>query len=194
MRLRVLLVLVLMLPLAACTPKQQWDLTSVRGHMPDLQFSLVNDNGQPVTAADFRGKVVLMYFGYTHCPDVCPLTLTHLHMTMQHLGAAADDVRILFVSVDPARDTPDVLHPYVQAFDPRVVGLTGPMKALKALAKRYRVAFNNETPKANGGYDVTHSSGIFIFDRQGKIQVLATSADSVASITHDVAQIIGNHP
>lgn len=192
MRLRVLLALIVMLPLAACSPKQQWDLSNVRGHMPDLKFSLTNDNGKTVTAADFRGKVVLMYFGYTHCPDVCPLTLTHLHMVMQHLGKSADDVRILFVSVDPARDTPAVLHPYVQAFDPRVVGLTGPMKNIKALTKRYRVAFNREAPKANGGYDVTHSSGIFVFNRQGKIQVLATSADSVAAITHDVAQLVAS--
>jgi protein SCO1/2 len=94
-------------------------LTDVSGHMPDLDFKLTDDHGKPVTGADYRGKVVLLYFGYTHCPDVCPLTLAQLHVVMQRLGPLADGARILFVSVDPARDTPAVMHAYVNAFDPR---------------------------------------------------------------------------
>ncbi|MDN5923407.1 MAG: SCO family protein [Xanthomonadales bacterium] len=191
MRLRLCLVLALLIPLAACTPTPHWELTSLRGHMPDLQFSLTNDVGQKVTAADYRGKVVMVYFGYTHCPDVCPLTLTHLHMAMQQLGKSADDVRILFVSVDPARDTPAILHTYVQAFDPRVVGLTGSLAELKQFAKRYRVAFDPETPQANGQYDVTHSSAIFVFNQKGQAAVLATSADGLPAIVHDLTQILG---
>ena len=111
-------------------------LTDVSGHMPDLDFKLTDDHGKPVTGADYRGKVVLLYFGYTHCPDVCPLTLAHLHVVMQRLGTLADGARILFVSVDPTRDTPDVMHAYVNAFDPRAIGLTGDARAIEALSKR----------------------------------------------------------
>lgn len=169
-----------------------WQLNDVRGHLPDLQFALTDDSGRPVTAADFRGKYVVMYFGYTHCPDVCPLTLVHLHLVMQKLGAGTDKVRILFVSVDPARDTPQVLHQYVNDFDPRIVGLTGTPAQIAAMAKNYRAAFNRDAAQPDGGYQVSHSSGIYIFDKQGRARLLGTSADSVNAITHDLKLLIGN--
>ncbi len=125
-------------------------LTNISGHMPDLDFKLTDDNGKAVTGADYRGKVVLLYFGYTHCPDVCPLTLAQLHVVMQRLGPLADDARILFVSVDPARDTPAIMHAYVNAFDPRAVGLAGNARAVEALSKRYRSAFTREPGSADG--------------------------------------------
>jgi len=131
-----------------------------------------------------------MYFGYTHCPDVCPLTLVHLHQVMQKLGAAADQVRILFVSVDPARDTPQVLHQYVTAFDPHIVGLTGAPAQIAAMAKRYRAAFNADAKQPDGGYEVSHSSGIYIFDGQGHAQLLGTSADPPDAIVHDLDILI----
>lgn len=177
--------------LAACgRAPANWQLTDIRGHLPDLQFALTADDGRAVTAADYRGKADLLYFGYTHCPDVCPLTLTHLHVALQRLGKAADGVRVLFVSVDPARDTPQALHKYVAAFDPHVTGLTGTPAQIEALAKRYRVAFNREAPKSGGGYDVSHSSGIYIFDRDGRARLLATSADSVDAIVHDLHALL----
>lgn len=165
-------------------------LTSIAGHMPDLSFSLTDDHDQTVTAGNYLGKVVLLYFGYTHCPDVCPLTLAHLHVVMQRLGPLADDARILFVSVDPARDTPEVLHSYVTAFDPRVVGLTGSPRALERLTKDYRAAFSREPSQANGDYEVTHSGGVYIFDRQGKARVLASPAASQDDIVHDLHLLI----
>ncbi|MEO8746805.1 MAG: SCO family protein, partial [Rhodanobacter sp.] len=143
-------------------------LTSISGHMPDLKFSLTNDHDQGVTASDYLGKVVLLYFGYTHCPDVCPLTLANLHAVMQRLGPLASGAQILFVSVDPSRDTPKILHSYVTAFDPHIVGLTGSPRAIERLTKDYRAAFSREPSQANGEYEVTHSAGIYIFDRQGK--------------------------
>jgi len=177
--------------LAACGhAPPPWQLNDVRGHLPDLQFSLTSDAGKSVTAADFRGKYVMMYFGYTHCPDVCPLTLVHLHGVMQKLGAEADKVRILFVSVDPARDTPQVLHQYVTAFDPRIVGLTGTRQQITAMAKRYRAAFNQDAKQPNGGYEVSHSSGIYIFDTQGRARLLGTSADSTDEIAHDMNVLV----
>jgi protein SCO1 len=182
------LLVVSVLALSACQrnaplPTQ---LTDISGHMPDLAFRLTDDHGKPASAADFHGKVTLLYFGYTHCPDVCPLTLAHLHVIMQRLGPLADDARILFVSVDPARDTPTVMHEYVNAFDPRAVGLTGPAPDIEALVKRYRSAFTREPDRGNGNYDVSHSSAIYIFDRDGKARLLATPDDAQDKLVHDL--------
>lgn len=191
--LRWLLPVCAVLLLAACQSHPQWQLDSVQGHLPDLKFQLTNDLGQPVTAATYRGKVVVLYFGYTHCPDVCPLTLVHLHTVLQKLGKQADDVRILFVTVDPARDTPSVLHQYVTAFDPRVVGLTGSTEAIAQLAKRYRAFYKPEPAKASstGDYEVTHSSAIYIFGREGRAQVLATPGSTNDAILHDLKILVG---
>lgn len=161
-------------------------LTNISGHMPDLQFQLTDDNGKSVSAADYRGKVVLLYFGYTHCPDVCPLTLAQLHVVLQKLGKPADDARILFVSVDPARDTPEVMHAYVNAFDKRAVGLTGSPGAIEALSKRYRSAFTREPSSKDGNYEVTHSSAIYVFDRDGHARVLSTPGTPQDDLVHDL--------
>ncbi|HTV85871.1 MAG TPA: SCO family protein [Dyella sp.] len=187
------MVLLASLLITACHQDQPspWQLADISGHMPDLTFQLTDDLGKTVTADTYRGKVVLLYFGYTHCPDVCPLTMAHLHVVMQRLGKLADNVRILFVSVDPARDTPAVLHGYVTAFDPHAVGLTGSPSDIEALTKRYRAAFTREPGKADGSYDVSHSSGIYIFDSHGKARLLATSSDPLDKVVHDLRLLLG---
>jgi protein SCO1/2 len=167
-------------------------LTNISGHMPALEFSLTDDQGKPVTAADYRGKIVLVYFGYTHCPDVCPLTMAHLHVVMQRLGKLADDSRILFVTVDPTRDTPAVLHDYVKAFDPHATGLTGNAHAIEALVKRYRSAFTREPATSDGNYEVSHSSAIYVFDRAGNPRVLYTPANSQDDLVHDLHLLLDN--
>jgi len=183
-----LIALLAMAALSACQrePQPEWRLTDVSGHLPDLDFKLTDDNGKRVTGADYKGKVVLMYFGYTHCPDVCPLTLTQLHVVLDRLGAPADKVRILFVSVDPKRDTPAVMHDYVNAFDKRAVGLVGSDGDVEALAKRYRSAFTREPDRADGNYEVSHSSAIYLFDAEGKARLLATPSASQDDIVHDL--------
>ena len=165
-------------------------LTNVSGHMPDLDFKLTDDHGKAVTGADYRGKVALLYFGYTHCPDVCPLTLAQLHVVMQKLGPLADGVRILFVSVDPTRDTPDVMHAYVNAFDPRVVGLSGSARDVEALSKRYRSAFTREPDGKDGSYEVSHSSAVYVFDRDGHARVLSTPASAQDDLVHDLRLLL----
>lgn len=174
--------------LVGCTGTQPlpFRLTNITGHMPRLDFKLVDDSGKPVTGADYRGKVVLLYFGYTHCPDVCPLTLAQLHVVMQRLGPLADGVKILFVSVDPARDTPAVLHDYVRAFDPHAVGLTGTPGNIESLVKRYRASFTREPGSADGNYEVSHSSAVYVFDREGNARVLSTPASSQDDLVHDL--------
>lgn len=152
----------------------------VRGFLPDLKFTLQGAGGVTMTQADFEGKVVLMFFGYASCPDICPTTMAQLALVTEALGTQRDQVRILFVSVDPHRDTPDILQAYVDQFDPHAIGLTGGESAIANLARRYRVAYQIEKPSTNvpGQYDVAHSRGIYCFDQQGRAQWLASDSES----------------
>ncbi len=158
----------LVLPVAACDPKTKWHEQDITGVLPSLSFAMTDaTTGQPVTAADFHGKVALLYFGYTLCPDFCPTTLTNLADVLQRLGAHAGDVRVLFVTVDPNRDSLPIMKQYAAAFAPQMVGLRGTPDELAALARRYRVAYS-VTPARNGHpYEVTHSSIVYVFDQNG---------------------------
>ncbi|HEX7388324.1 MAG TPA: SCO family protein [Castellaniella sp.] len=153
----------------------------VRGFLPDLQFSLQGAGDVTMTQKDFAGKVVLMFFGYASCPDICPTTMAQLAQVIESLGSKADQVRILFVSVDPHRDTPDILQHYVDQFDPHAIGLTGSESAIASLARRYRVAYQIEKPSSsapNAPYEVSHSRGIFCFDQKGRAVWLASDSES----------------
>ncbi|MGB6241174.1 MAG: SCO family protein [Castellaniella sp.] len=153
----------------------------VRGFLPDLQFKLQGAGDVTVTQQAFAGKIVLMFFGYASCPDICPTTMAQLAQVTESLGAKADQVRILFVSVDPHRDTPDILQAYVDQFDRHAIGLTGDESAIAALARRYRVAYQIEAPDPahpEASYEVAHSRGIYAFDQQGKAVWLAADGES----------------
>jgi protein SCO1/2 len=178
--------------LAGCTHEEApWHLTNVRGHLPDLDFSLVRDDGKPVTGASFKGDTSLVYFGYTHCPDVCPETMARLMQVIAKLGPDAQKVRILFITVDPARDTPKALHDYVGAFDAQhAVGLTGSDAQIETLARHYRVAYQMEKRDPGGNYEVTHSSAVYVFDAQGRARLLATDHDTPDVIAADLRRII----
>jgi len=169
---------------------QPWNLLNITGHMPPLQFTLMRDDGQTVTQKDYLGKPVLLYFGYTNCPDVCPTTLADLATALRQLGPVADQVRVLFVSVDPARDTPAVLKSYTNAFGPWFVGMTGSQEQLVTLTKRYRVAYRLGKPDAKGEYAVYHSSAVFIFDRQGKARLLTSLSDKPDVIATDLKRLL----
>jgi protein SCO1/2 len=182
--------------LAACGQSPPpWGLRDISGLMPPLDFTLTaSSDGATVHGEDFRGKVVLLYFGYTHCPDVCPTTLSLLSRAVSSLGASADQVRVLFVSVDPARDTLDQLKTYAAAFGPEVVGLRGSDAELKALTKRYRVSYGYGKPDARGAYEVSHSSAVYVFDREGEIRLLIGSTESAAVITTDLQHLLAETP
>lgn len=181
--------------LSGCTHKvEPWQLTDVTGHLPDLDFSLTGDDGKPVTGDTFKGRTLLVYFGYTHCPDVCPETMGRLMQVIDKLGPDAQDLRILFITVDPARDTPQALHDYVGAFDPKhAEGLTGTDRQIEALAKRYRVAYQMEKRDPKGNYEVTHSSAVYVFDRQGHARLLGTDNDTPDVFAQDLRRIIADH-
>ncbi len=142
-------------------------------------FSLVDTNGKRVTAQDFRGKLMLVFFGYTHCPDVCPTGLQNLAEVLDKLGPVANQVTPVFISVDPERDTPAALSGYVKNFSPRIAGLTGTPDEVASAAKAYRVYYR----KADGGagdYTVDHSAFVYLMDRDGNYIthfVFNTSAD-----------------
>lgn len=178
------------LVLAGCGKKQHWDLDNVGSVLPNLKFDLTSDTGQKVTAKNFEGKVVVLYFGYTHCPDVCPLTMSHLAEAVKELGPLGKDVQILFVSVDPARDTLPILHAYTQAFSPQAIGLTGTMDQIQAATKRYHVAFDYGKKDKYGNYVVNHSAAIYIFSKSGRGTLIGSDQSPVKSIVHDLKQLV----
>lgn len=184
--------LVALIALTGCSERAEpWHLTNVTGHLPDLSFRLTDDDGRPVTGDSFKGRTSLVYFGYTHCPDVCPETMGRLMQVLGKLGPDAQKVRILFITVDPARDTPQALHDYVGAFDAQhAQGLSGTDWQIESLAKRYRVAYQMEKRDPNGNYEVTHSSAVYVFDSQGHARLLATDHDTPDAIAQDLRRVI----
>lgn len=189
--LGLLFVLPGMLLLAGCERGEPWATKDISGLMPELAFQLTEANrNHPVSAVDYHGKVVLLYFGYMHCPDVCPATLARLRSAVTALGDQAGQIRILFVSVDPGRDKLPDLRRYTQYFGPQVTGLRGEQDALRKLTKRYRVTYGYDKPDANGNYSVSHSSAVYVFDRDGKARLLLRPDDSIAAISGDLGRLL----
>ncbi|WP_243402339.1 SCO family protein [Tamilnaduibacter salinus] len=144
--------------------------------MPELSYSLTNSKGEPASASDYEGQVRAMFFGFTNCPDVCPTTMAELNKAVKAMpDDKQDDMTVLFVSVDPERDTPEKLAQYTNFFGDRIVGMTGPEASLRDLAKRYRTTFGYGEPNEEGNYDVSHSGAIYVFDEQGKARLLMRS-------------------
>lgn len=129
-------------------------------------FALVDQNGAPVTDADVKGEPFLVFFGFTHCPDVCPTALSDMTQAFDALGGDAAKMRALFVTVDPARDTPDALKAYLSSFSPRITGLTGSQQQVDAIVKTYRV-YAKKTPLEGGDYTMDHTSLVYLMDRNG---------------------------
>jgi protein SCO1/2 len=143
-------------------------LSSGRLHAWGGPFALIDQTGRRVTDRDLRGKPTLITFGFTSCPDVCPTTLAHMTRWLQALGPAGDRLNMVYVTVDPERDTPQRLRAYLSAFDPRIRGLTGSAPAIARIAHEYRV-YNQKVPLAGGGYTVDHSSTLYLVDAQGRL-------------------------
>lgn len=162
--------------LPGCDEGAPWNETDIAGTLPPLDFTMTRaEDGRTVTASDYRGRVVLLYFGYTYCPDVCPTTLSTIAAALDRLGDKASETRVLFVTVDPARDDPAVLKRYADAFGTRVDALRGTPARLSAFAKRYRVAYSVRPETAERAYEVSHGSAVYVFDRSGEIRLLASS-------------------
>jgi protein SCO1/2 len=131
------------------------------------QFRLVDQNSRPLTDQDLKGQPFLVFFGFTHCPDVCPTTLFEVSEVLRALGPEGKGVRALFVTVDPERDTPEKLKDYLSSFDPRVIGVTGDAEAIAAMEKAYRV-YAKKVPLDGGNYTMDHTAIVYLMDKTGR--------------------------
>ena len=175
--------------LAGCARQGNWHGVNISGSLPALSFDMVRANdGKEVSSADYRGKVTLLYFGYTYCPDVCPTTLSHLERIIGSLGPDASSVRVLFVTVDPDRDTLPELKQYANAFGSQFDALRGTPNQIAALARRYRVAYSVRPEAPGQPYEVTHSSSVFVFDRTGAARLLVPALSTENADRKGVAE------
>lgn len=185
------------LPMQSHSANDATDTTAihnVRGFLPSLKFTLDGAGGKTYSEKDFKGKTVILFFGYASCPDICPTTMAQLSQVMDNLGPDADQARIIFVSVDPHRDTADILQAYVDIFDEHAIGLTGSERQIADVARRYRVAYQIERPRGDNpdDYDVAHSRGIYIFDKNGRARILAADGESVEALTEAVRTVMAS--
>ncbi len=177
--------------LAACAPgAPKFESTDISSASFGRDFALIDHTGQPRKLADFRGTVVVMFFGFTQCPDVCPTAMGKLAAAMNKLGADASRVQGLFVTVDPERDTPALLKAYVPAFDPRFLGLYGDADATAAVAKEFKVIYQKSPGKTAETYSMDHSSGMFVFDPLGKLRLYVSHGQGVDALAHDLRELL----
>jgi protein SCO1/2 len=180
--------------IAGCdsSPKPpSFQLTDLTGAEFGRDFQLTDHNGKPRTLADFKGKVVAIFFGYTHCPDVCPITLGELAIVANELGKDAGRMQVLFITADPERDTPAVLSKYVPAFHPGFLGLYGDADATARTAKEFKV-FYQKQPLPGGGYSVDHSAGTYIYDTAGRLRLFAGYGQGAPKMLHDIRLLLQN--
>ncbi len=167
----------------ASTTFRNSDVTGL-GYARD--FALNDQDGKPRTLADFKGKAVVIFFGYTHCPDVCPTTMSEMAAVMKQLGADADKVQVLFVTLDPERDTPALLKQYVPAFDPRFIALSGDQEATAKVAKEFRVFYQKVPGKDAGSYTMDHTAASYVFDPQGRVRLFVRHGQGPEPIAQDL--------
>jgi len=179
--------------LAACgQPKPSFRNVDISGATEfGKDFALLDPAGKTRTLADFKGKVVLMFFGYTHCPDVCPTTMVELKQVMEQLGPDADKVQVLFVTVDPERDTAALMGQYVPAFDSRFLGLRpADEDALKKVTKDFKVYYAKVPGSSPDNYTMDHSAGSYVFDQNGQLRLFIRHGQGPEPIAHDLKQLM----
>jgi len=153
-------------------------------------FALTDDNARPFHLSQLRGKIVLLFFGYTHCPDACPTTMTKLARVSKVLGKDAGDVVTIFVSVDPGRDTPDVLKHYLDYFHMNSVGLTGTKDEIDAVVKQYGARYEIEQSDSAAGYHVNHSTDLYLLDKKGRLAKTFGYNDSTQTIVDELRPLL----
>ena len=189
--LRTLLLAVIapLLLLAGCTPAEPvFKSTDITGTSYGKTLRLTDHNGRERTLADFKGKVVTIFFGYTQCPDVCPTALTRAAAVMQQLGPQAAELQVIFVTVDPERDTPELLREYMAAFHPSFLALTGSAEATQKTADEFRVHYK-KVPTGSS-YTMDHTALSYLIDRQGRIRVVLRHEQTVSDYTADVRTLL----
>lgn len=165
--------------------------SDVRQEKMGGDFTLSNALGQPFALSSLKGKVVLLAFGFTHCPDVCPSELLVYSEALKQLGAQADDVAVVFVSIDPQRDTPDLIGRYVQQFHPKFIGLTATgSQDLESVKKQYRIVAAKTEVKSATAYNMDHTSGAYILDKQGKVVLFEPYGLNATQIAGDLRSVL----
>lgn len=174
--------------LAGCNRQQDqaFKNTDITGLDYARDFALTDHTGKTRTLADFKGKAVVVFFGFTQCPDVCPSTMAEMAGVMKELGPLADKVQVLFITVDPERDTRELLAKYVPAFDPRFLGLVGDQAATAKVAKEFKVFYQKVPGKTPGSYTMDHTAGSYVFDPQGRIRLFIRHGQGPEPIVHDL--------
>ena len=177
--------------LAACSPEApRFRSTDITGADFGKALALTGHDGRPRTLADFRGKLVVLFFGYTHCPDVCPTTLADLAGVMKKLGPDAARVQVLFVTLDPERDTPEVLAQYVPAFNAGFLGLSGDAAATQRAAKEFRIFYEKRPGSAPGAYTVDHSAQLYVLDGQGRMRLFVKEDRIAQDLAEDLRVLL----
>jgi protein SCO1/2 len=179
--------------LAACSPapKPEYKGTDISGADFGRQLNLTDHNGVRRSLADFRGKLIVLFFGYTHCPDVCPTTLADVARALAELGPdQAARVQVLFVSVDPERDTPAMLKAYVPYFHPAFLGLHGSPEEVAAAAKEFRIVYRRHVEAGASGYLVDHTAGSYVLDGKGRLRLFLPFAQPAPDIAHDLRLLL----
>ena len=164
--------------------------TDITGIDYARDFALTDHNGKPRTLADFKGKVVVMFFGYTQCPDVCPTTMAEMANVVKELGPAGKDVQVLFVTVDPERDKRELLAQYVPAFNPTFLGLSGDAAATAKVTREFKVYYAKVPGATPDGYSMDHTAGSYVFDRNGKVRLFLRHGKGAATIVPDLRQLL----
>ena len=187
------LIVALALTLASCgRGGPQFQTSDVTGAAMGRDFALTDHNGKARTLADFRGKAVVLFFGYTQCPDVCPTTLATLAEALRRLGPDAAKVQVLLVTIDPERDTAELLSHYATAFDPSFLGLSGDAEATARTAKEFKVLYQKQPGSTPGSYTMDHSAGTFIFDPEGRLRLYSGHGRDADAFAHDLRLLL--HP
>jgi protein SCO1/2 len=176
--------------LSPSTPKIAFVNTDITGIDYAQKFSLTDHQGQARTLEDFRGKLVLLFFGYTQCPDVCPTTLSEMAQVMKLLDKDADKVQVLFVTLDPERDTPALLSRYVPSFYPSFLGLVGDKAATDEVVKEFKLFVQKIPAKTGSGYTIDHTAGSYLFDTQGHIRLFIRHGLGAEPIAQDIRTLL----
>jgi protein SCO1 len=164
--------------------------TDITGADFAKDLSLTDHTGKRRSLGDFKGKVIALFFGYTHCPDVCPTTMLDLKTTMKILGKDADDVQVLFMTLDPARDTQEVLAKFVPSFDARFIGLRGSLQETVETMANFKVFYSKVPGKSQNDYLIDHSAGMYLFDQAGKVRVYIPYGQKPADIASDIQHLL----
>ena len=178
------------LGLAGCKDAPSFSAVDITGADYATGFSLTDHNGQTRTLADFKGKVVVIFFGYTQCPDVCPTSMSELAQAKQLLGTDGDKLQGLFVSVDPERDTPEIMKAYMANFDPGFLALYAAPNALPELTKSFRIYYKKVEGKTPTSYTMDHSAGSYVYDTQGRVRLYTRYGGGAQALADDVKKLL----